>query len=70
MRIGALSAGEFVIVLVLIALPMWATITALSPASYSTKQRILLLLLIWLIPFFGSVIALIIMNNEQVSDES
>lgn len=63
MRVGPIASWELLILLIAFALPVWATILAIRHPGHSTTNRLLFLLLIWLVPFFGPLAALFLLRS-------
>ena len=70
MRLGSLGFLEILLPLIALALPIWATIVVLQRNDYSltNTNKILLLLLTWLIGLIGPIITLLALYSDDAQE--
>ena len=63
MRVGPLGIWEIMIILANVGLPAYVTLLVFTSKGHSTTNRLLFLLIIWLIPLLGPLAALFLLRK-------
>lgn len=68
MRLGPFGWFEFLVLFVALILPIWATIATLTTPGLSTTNRLLFLLVTWLIAIIGPIITLSMLKGSATDN--